>query len=72
MTLYSHALLISVKSKSQLMHKKVELKIPQLILAKIAQMGKHENINMRSEHNRPRVEGAVPVRGNFFAEFILL
>ena len=51
---------------------KVELKIPQLTLAKIAQMGRHDIVNTRSEHYSPRVEGSIPVRGNFFAEFILL
>ena len=52
------------------MHKQVE--IPQSTLAKIAQMGSHEAINTRSEHYGPRVEGSIPVRGNFLAEFILL
>ena len=42
------------------------------MLAKIAQMGRHETINTRNEHYSPRVEGSIPVRGNFFAEFILL
>ena len=26
----------------------------------------------KSEHHSPRVKGSIPVRGNFFAEFILL
>ena len=50
----------------------MELKIPQLALAKIAQMGRHETVNTRSEHYSPRVEGSIPVRDNFFAEIILL
>ena len=29
-------------------------------------------VNTRSEHYRPRVEGLIYVRGNFFAEYILL
>ena len=48
----------------------MELKIPQLTLAKIAQMGRHENVNTRSEHYSSRIKGSIPVRGNFFAEFI--
>ena len=35
-------------------------------------MGRHETVNTRSEHYSPRVEGSIPVRGNFSAEFILL
>ena len=31
---------------------KVELKIPQLTLAKITQMGRHESVETRSEHYR--------------------
>ena len=50
----------------------MELKIPQLILAKIAHMGTHETVNTRSEHYSPRVKGSTLVRGIFFAEFILL
>ena len=45
---------------------------PQLTLPKIAQMGMHETGTTRSEHYCPRVKGSIPVRGNFFAEFILL
>ena len=50
----------------------MELKIPQLILAKIAQMARQDTVKTRSEHHSPRVEGSIPVRGNFLAEFILL
>ena len=50
----------------------MELQIPQLTLAKIAQMGRHETVNTRTEHNSPRVEGSINVRGNCFAKFILL
>ena len=50
----------------------MELKIPQLIIAKIAQLGRHDTVNTRNEHNSYMVEGSIPVRGNFFAEFILL
>ena len=50
----------------------MKLKIPQLILDRIAQMVRHETVNTISEHYGTRVEGSVPVRGNFFAEFILL
>ena len=45
---------------------KMELKIPQLTLAKIAQLGRHETVNTRSEHYNNRVAGSIPVRGNFF------
>ena len=31
---------------------KVELKVPKLILAKIAQMGRHETVNTRNKHYR--------------------
>ena len=34
---------------------KVELKIPQLTLSKIAQLARHETVNTRSEHYSPRV-----------------
>ena len=55
------------------MHKqKVELNMPQLILAKIAQLGRHETVNTRSVHFSSGVAGSIPVIGNFFAEFILL
>ena len=50
----------------------MNLKIPRLALAKIAQLGRYETVNTRSEHHSPRVEGSIPVGGNFFAEFILL
>ena len=50
----------------------MELKIPQLTLAKIAQIGRHETVNTKSEHYSPRLEGSIPVRGNVFADFILL
>ena len=48
---------------------------PQLTLAKIAQFGRYETVNIRGEHYSPRVVGSIPVRavrGNFFAEFTLL
>ena len=45
----------------------MELKTPQLTLAKIAWMGRHETVNTRSEQYNYRVMGSVPVRGNFFA-----
>ena len=51
---------------------KIELKILQLALAKIAQIGRHGTINIRSEHYSPKVMGSIPDRSNFFAEFILL
>ena len=50
----------------------MELRIPQLTLAKIAQMGRHETVSTRSDHHSPRVEGSIPVRGNFVTEFILI
>ena len=51
MILNSHALLIPAKvQKSIDAQTKVELKIPQLTLAKIAQMGRYETVNTRSEH----------------------
>ena len=43
----------------------MELKIPQLTPAKIAQMGRHETVNTRSGHYSARVKGSIPVRGNF-------
>ena len=57
--------------ESQLMHKKMELNIPKLTLAKIAQMRRHETVNIRSEHYNHRIAASIPVRANFFAEFIL-
>ena len=50
----------------------MELNIPQLTLAKIAQLGRYETVNIRGEHYSPRVVASIPARGNFFAEFILL
>ena len=44
----------------------MELKIPQLTPAKIAQMGRHETVNTKSEHYNLRIESSIPVRGNFF------
>ena len=38
----------------------------------LAQFGKNETANTTSEHYYPRATGSIPVRGNFFAEFILL
>ena len=38
----------------------------------LAQLDRLEVVNTRREHYSPRVEGSIPVRGNFFAEFILL
>ena len=46
---------------------KVELKIPQLTLWKIAQMGRHETVNTKIEVYSHRAEGSIPVRGNFCA-----
>ena len=57
-------------SKKSIDAQKVELKIPQLTLAKIAQMGRHKTENTRNEHYSPRVEGSIPVRGNIFAQFV--
>ena len=45
-------------------HIKWALKIHQLTLAKIAQMGRHETVNTRSEHYSARVKDLFPVRGN--------
>ena len=50
----------------------VELKMPQLTLVKIAQMGRHETVNTKSENYGPRVEGLIPVRDNFLLKIILL
>ena len=63
---------LNTKSKRQVMHKKMQLTIPQLTLAKIAQMGKYETVNTRSEHYNHRVKASIPVRGNSYAEFIWL
>ena len=41
----------------------MELNIPQLILAKITQLGRHETANTSSEHFSLRVAGSIPVRG---------
>ena len=38
----------------------------------LAQFRRHETVNTRSKHYNPRIEGSIPVRGNFFAELILL
>ena len=45
------------------MQTKVVLNIPQLTLAKIVQLGRHETVNTRSEHYSPSVAGSIPVRG---------
>ena len=34
-------------------------------------MGRHETVNTRSEHHSPKVKDSIPVKGNFFAEFVL-
>ena len=69
-------LLISAKSlqpKSQLMaHIKVKLKIPQLTLAKIAQMGRHETVNTRSEHYRAQSLLKVTFLFNLFCSNTIL
>ena len=41
-------------------------------LVKIAQVGRHDTVNIRSEHYSSRAEGSIPIRANFFAEFIVL
>ena len=38
----------------------------------LAQLARHKTVNTRSEHYSPKVKGSIPVRINFFAEFILL
>ena len=38
----------------------------------LAKLAGHETINTKSEHYSPMVKGSIPVRGNLFAEFILL
>ena len=48
----------------------MELKIPQLTLVKIAQLGRHGTVNTRSEHYSPRVAGSIPVSGNFFLNLL--
>ena len=48
----------------------LDLNIPQLRLAKIAQLGK--SANTKSKHHSPRVAGSISVGGNFFVEIILL
>ena len=37
----------------------------ELTLAQIAQMGRHETVNIRSEHYSPMVTGSILIRGNF-------
>ena len=54
-----------------MIHKKIELKIPQLTLAEIAQMGRHGIVGTRGEHYSLGGKGSIPIGGNFFAEFIL-
>ena len=50
---------------------KVELKIPQLTIANMAQLGRHQTIiNTRSEHYSPRVTGSIPVTGNLFTQIV--
>ena len=50
------------------MHKqKLELNMPQLTIAKRAQLGRHDTVTT-SEHYSPRVARSIPVRGKFFAE----
>ena len=39
-----------------------KLKIPQLTLAMIAQLGRHDTVDTRSEHYSPSVSGSIPVR----------
>ena len=51
---------------------KVELKIPQLTLAKIAQLEQHKTLNTRNEHYSPKVKGSISIRGIIFTEFHLL
>ena len=53
------------------MQKQSGVKDPQLTLAKIAQMVRHETVNT-SEHYSHRVKGSIPARGKLFSEFILL
>ena len=53
-------------------HTKVELKIPQLTLAKITQIGGMKMYTQEVSTTVLRIKGSIPVRSNFFAEFILL
>ena len=43
----------------------VELNIPELTLAKIVQLGRHETVYTGSEHFSPRVACLIHVRGSF-------
>ena len=51
---------------------KVQLKIPQLTLAKIAQLGRHEAVNTRSALYGSRVKGSNPVRENLYRSNTIL
>ena len=68
----AYGLLISTKSsyvqKSIDAQTKVELNIPQLTIANIGKFGERLTKSFQSS----RVQGSIPVKGNFFAEFILL
>ena len=48
----------------------LELKIPELTLAKIAQMGRHETEHTRYEHYNPKVEDSIPMKGNFLLKLV--
>ena len=48
----------------------MELKISQLSLVKIFQMGRLETVNPRSEHYSPKVESSIPTEGNFLLNLI--
>ena len=38
----------------------------------LAQLARHETVNIRRENYSPKVEDSIPIISNFFAEFILL
>ena len=50
----------------------MELTLSQLTLAKIVQLGRYDTVKTRSEYYSLQVTGSIPVRCNFFIEFILL
>ena len=59
------------KSRSIGATKHVKLNIPQLVLEKLAQSGRHESVKHKRPEG-PRIPGPIPTGGTFLTELILL
>ena len=72
MALYIHLMVYTGLSLFIIRRANVYLVVCVLTRITLQQLTRYETVNPRSEHYSHRVKGSMPVRGNFFAEFILL